>query len=245
MSATPRRDQPGSFQRCSQPIRFVRFYLHGARREHLRPERHTQPRPSTWSRSCANFQTPMNHAYNLTVEQQLTATTVFSLGICGNTGRDLVNWRDLNACPVSTLTRATPLGSRCGAIPAIQPILQLNNDGYSNYNSLQTAFKVRDIHGLTGQMNFVWSRDLRYRFRQSRRQLPLRLSRTPTRQTRAMRRRTSTRPGTSISPSSMSSENSRHAQTDGRRVADQLALPRPGWSPIYRCMSAAIPPTRD
>ncbi len=36
--------------------------------------------------------------------------------------------------------------------------MQLNNDAFSNYNSLQTAFKVRDLHGLSGQLNFVWSR---------------------------------------------------------------------------------------
>ena len=44
--------------------------------------------------------------------------------------------------------------------PNYDHILQLNNDGYSNYNSFQTAFKVRDVHGLSGQLNFVWSRSL-------------------------------------------------------------------------------------
>ena len=69
-----------------------------------------------------------------------------------------MNWRDLNACPVSTskcdVTRQ-PFGTR---FPNYNHILQLNNDGYSNYNSLQAAFKVRDMHGLTGQLNFTWSR---------------------------------------------------------------------------------------
>jgi hypothetical protein len=105
-----------------------------------------------------NFHTPMNHAYNLTIEQQLNNKTAFSLAYVGTAGRDLVNWRDLNACPVSTqacdVTRQ-PFGSR---FPQYNHILQMNNDGYSNYNSLQTAFKVRDLHGLTGQLNFVWSR---------------------------------------------------------------------------------------
>ena len=34
-----------------------------------------------------NFQTPMNHAYNLTVEQQLTNKTSFSLAYVGTAGR--------------------------------------------------------------------------------------------------------------------------------------------------------------
>jgi hypothetical protein len=117
-----------------------------------------------------NFQTPMNHAYNLTIEQQLTNKTAFSLAYVGTAGRDLVNWRDLNACPRS------PLACNDPRLPNRQPftarfpdvtsgtggrydhILQLNNDGYSNYNSLQAAYKVREMHGLTGQLNFVWSR---------------------------------------------------------------------------------------
>ena len=49
-----------------------------------------------------DFATPMNHAYNLTVEQQVTNKTSFSLAYVGTLGERLVNWRDLNACPIST-----------------------------------------------------------------------------------------------------------------------------------------------
>ena len=52
-------------------------------------------------------------------------------------------------------TTRQPFGAR---FPQYNHILQLNNDAYSNYNSLQTAFKVRDLHGLSGQLNYVWSR---------------------------------------------------------------------------------------
>ena len=106
----------------------------------------------------------MNHAYNLTIEQELSNKTAFSVAYVGTAGRDLVNWRDLNACPISTdlcdQTRQ-PYGSTFvddAGNALYNHILQLNNDGYSNYNSLQTAFKVRDLRGLTGQFNFVWSR---------------------------------------------------------------------------------------
>jgi hypothetical protein len=106
-----------------------------------------------------NFQTPMNHAYNLTIEQELNTKTAVSIAYVGTAGRDLVNWRDLNACPVSATAACDatrqPYGTR---FPNYNHILQLNNDGYSNYNSLQTAFKARDIHGITGQFNFTWSR---------------------------------------------------------------------------------------
>jgi len=106
-----------------------------------------------------NVQTPMNHAYNLTVEQQLTNKTAFSLAYVGTAGRDLINWRDLNACPVSATNACDATRQPFAAqFPNYNHILQLNNDAFSNYNSLQTAFKVRDLHGVSGQLNFVWSR---------------------------------------------------------------------------------------
>jgi Carboxypeptidase regulatory-like domain/TonB dependent receptor/TonB-dependent Receptor Plug Domain len=125
------------------------------------------PSPFSVVQVVRDFQTPMNHAYNITIEQQLGNKTAFSVAYVGTAGRDLVNWRDLNACQVSL--------SKCGSAANPRPfdsrfidpgtgsalynhILQLNNDGYSNYNSLQLAYKVRDIHGLTGQINYTWSR---------------------------------------------------------------------------------------
>ena len=105
-----------------------------------------------------DFQTPMNHAYNLTLEQQLGSKASFSLAYVGTKGNDLVAWRDMNACPISTLecdSSRQPFGS---TFPQYDHILRMTNDAYSNYNALQTAFKIRDLHGLTGQVNFVWSR---------------------------------------------------------------------------------------
>jgi hypothetical protein len=112
-----------------------------------------------------NFQSPMNHAFNLTIEQEISNKTAFSIAYVGTKGRDLVNWRDLNACPISTdpcdSTRQ-PFGNRfldsITGEPRYNHILQLNNDGYSNYNSLQIAYKVREVHGFTGQVNYTWSR---------------------------------------------------------------------------------------
>jgi hypothetical protein len=108
-----------------------------------------------------DFQTPMNHAYNLTIEQALTHNTSFSIAYVGTAGRDLVAWRDMDACPAGnpdscgSATNPRPLQTR---FPDYRHILRMTNDAYSNYNSLQTAFKVREFHGLTGQFNFVWSR---------------------------------------------------------------------------------------
>ena len=105
-----------------------------------------------------NFQSPMNHAYNVTLEKSLSNKMAISVAYVGTAGRDLVNWRDLNACPVSTTACDVTRQAFGGTFPQYNHILQLNNDGYSNYNSLQIAYKARDIHGLTGQVNYTYSK---------------------------------------------------------------------------------------
>jgi len=125
------------------------------------------PGPFSVVQLVRNFQTPMNHAYNITIEQQLGLKAAFSIAYVGTAGRDLVNWRDLNACPVSatdscgSTNNRRPFDTRFVDLtgsPLYNHILQLNNDGYSNYNSLQLAYKVREVHGVTGQVNYTWSR---------------------------------------------------------------------------------------
>jgi hypothetical protein len=116
------------------------------------------PPPFNVVQVTRDFKTPMNQAYNLTIEQQVSLKTAFSVAYVGTYGSDLVNWRDLNACPISTEacdSTRQPFGSR---FPQYNHILQLNNDGYSRYHSLQLSYKVQDLHGLTAQMNYTWSR---------------------------------------------------------------------------------------
>jgi hypothetical protein len=129
----------------------------------------TPPSPFNVVQVVRDLQTPMNHAYNLTIEQAINDKMSFSIAYVGTAGRDLVNWRDLNACHISpdscgSAANPRPFDSRfvdsATGDPLYTHILQLNNDGYSNYNSLQLAYKVRDLSGLTGQFNFTWSRSL-------------------------------------------------------------------------------------
>ena len=49
-----------------------------------------RPPPFNPVQVVRNFQTPMNHAYNLTIEQELnSATSAFSVAYVGTAGRDL------------------------------------------------------------------------------------------------------------------------------------------------------------
>ena len=38
--------------------------------------------------------------------------------------------------------------------------MQENSTGKSNYNALQTSFRVNSWHGVTSVLNFVWSRSM-------------------------------------------------------------------------------------
>jgi len=164
--ATPVENQ-ALFNSGSQPNTLCQYFICMASGVNIYGATTAPPGPFSVVQLVRNFQTPMNHAYNLTIEQQLSAKTAFSVAYVGTAGRDLVNWRDLNACPVSTSTCGStanprPFDSRfidpVSGGPLYDHILQLNNDGYSNYNSLQLAYKVRELHGVTGQINYTWSR---------------------------------------------------------------------------------------
>ncbi len=153
-------DNLATFDSGTQPNSLCQDFICLAPGVNIYGQSATPTPPFNVAQVIRDFQTPMNHAYNLTVEQQLSNKTSFSIAYVGTAGRDLLNWRDLNACPIAATggckgTSRQPFNVR---FPQYNHILQLNNDAFSNYNSLQTAFKVRDLHGLSGQLNFVWSR---------------------------------------------------------------------------------------
>ena len=175
----------------------------------------------------------MNHAYNLTVEQQLTDKHAFSVAYVGTAGRDLVNWRDLNACPISTRDACEPLGSLRRPIPAIQPYPPTEQRRLIPTTTVCSLLsKCERLHGFTGQINSP-GQSLRHWFRQSRRRL-LRITRIPTTRKGTMRLQISIRRGTSISPWFRRAENPAATETDRRRLVDQLAVPGSGRTPVLR-----------
>ena len=157
------------FNAGSQPNQLCDFFICMADGVNIYGQSVTPEGPFNVAQVVRNFRTPMNHSYNLTIEQELSKNISFSVGYVGTAGRDLANWRDLNACPISDQAcdaSRQPFSAISFTDPSTgdpvmyNHIMQLNNDGYSNYNSLQTSLKVREIHGATGQFNFVWSRSM-------------------------------------------------------------------------------------
>jgi len=97
-----------------------------------------------------NFRTPHFATYSLQVEKSLGKSSVVQLGYVGNQGRKL------NI--VTNINQPNNLG--VFPFPNFGSILQLNSIGTSNYNALQTSFKVRSWRGLTSTFGYTWSHAL-------------------------------------------------------------------------------------
>jgi len=92
-----------------------------------------------------NFRTPYYYQYSLQVEKSLGSAAVLQVGYVGGEGRKLNVVSNIN---------------QNGAFPNFGSILQLNSAGTSNYNSLQTTFRLRTWHGLTSTLGYTWSHAL-------------------------------------------------------------------------------------
>jgi hypothetical protein len=92
-----------------------------------------------------NFRTPYFFNYNLQVEKALGNFGVLQVGYVGSEGRKLNIVSNINSS---------------GTFANFRNILQLNTIGTSNYNSLQTVFRLRSYRGLTSQVAYTWSHSL-------------------------------------------------------------------------------------
>jgi hypothetical protein len=105
----------------------------------------TDPKGLSAYSVSSNFRTPYFFNYNLQVEKGFGNTGVFQIGYVGSEGRKLNIVSDIN---------------QNGAFPNFGHILQLNTIGTSNYNSLQSVFRLRSWRGLTSQLAYTWAHSL-------------------------------------------------------------------------------------
>jgi hypothetical protein len=101
-----------------------------------------------------NFRAPYFFNYNFQVEKSLGSAAVFEIGYVGSEGRKLSTMLNINQLG------ATPTGRFNGVYPNAGSIIQLNSDGTSNYNSLQTTLRIRAYHGLSTQVGYTWAHAL-------------------------------------------------------------------------------------
>jgi hypothetical protein len=102
-----------------------------------------------------NFRTPYFYNFNLQVEKTLGNFAVFQVGYVGSAAHKLSVMQNINQAPLAGGPR--PFAAQ---YPAFGDINQLNSAGNSNYNSLQTTFKIRSWHGLDSQFAYTYGHEL-------------------------------------------------------------------------------------
>jgi hypothetical protein len=93
-----------------------------------------------------NFRTPYFYNYNLQLEKAIGEKMVFQFGYVGSAAHKLNVMLNINQNGVFN-----------ALYPDIGSVLQMNSNGTSNYNSLQTVLKMNSWHGLTGQISYTWA----------------------------------------------------------------------------------------
>ncbi len=96
-----------------------------------------------------NFRTPYFINYNFNIEKAIGSSSVLTVGYVGSQGRKLGVMENINQD-----------GKFNSYFPNYGSIIQLNSEGTSNYNSLQTTYKVRQWHGVAAQFSYTWAHAL-------------------------------------------------------------------------------------
>ncbi len=118
-----------------------------------------------------NIKTPYMENYNLNIQQQISNKAVIQVSYVGSQGHRLWRFFDL-AQPSTAQINAADIACNCindfgtaarplnGNPYGAYYVLQENSTGKSNYNALQTSFRVTGWHGVTSILNYVWSKSL-------------------------------------------------------------------------------------
>jgi hypothetical protein len=123
-----------------------------------------------------HLRTPYMQNFNLNLQQEITRKMVVQIGYVGSNGHKLLRFRDINQPTLAQINAfnysggggCTPIavgGLDSGCVPRAltQQFFFINWDessANSNYNSLQTSFRINDWHGLTSTVNYVWSHSI-------------------------------------------------------------------------------------
>ena len=101
------------------------------------------------------------NAFNLTVEQQLASDLVFRAAYVGTQGRDLQYFEERNP---AIYQKGTSTGSNTNARRPLQPtyasLIEMTNDGVSNYHSLQLTLEKRFNSRFSLISNYTYSKSL-------------------------------------------------------------------------------------
>ncbi|WP_035357566.1 carboxypeptidase regulatory-like domain-containing protein [Edaphobacter aggregans] len=123
-----------------------------------------QPPPGVGvSLMTRNFQPDVAYAWNLGVQQRLTNSASFSITYVGTRGVHLFRRYNINTPPPGNTSFNSRLPYKYFNSQGQQYATNIGYataDGASMYHGLQTEFKMNLMHGLTGRVNYTWSKEI-------------------------------------------------------------------------------------
>ena len=113
-----------------------------------------------------HLRTPYIQNFNLNLQQALGNKAMVQIGYVGTKGTKLFRFRDINQPSQAAITTAD-LDCDCingYAVPRPSPNLfyinQEESGANSIYHALQTSFRINTWHGVSSQVNYVWSHSI-------------------------------------------------------------------------------------
>ncbi len=129
-----------------------------------------------------HLRTPYMENYNLNLQQQLSRHMVLQVGYVGSEGHKLLNFLDINqpsaaqiwaadcagVVPLPAVGQPCPGGyiqdfnvpRRLTGTSSYNYIYWQESAASSNYNALQSTFRIDNWHGLTSSFNYTWSHSI-------------------------------------------------------------------------------------
>jgi Carboxypeptidase regulatory-like domain/TonB dependent receptor len=110
-----------------------------------------------------DFRTPYNYNWTLQLEKSIGRSLLWQIGYVGSAAHRLMTTADINQPPPGIYAdEAATQAARpfFATFPNFGIINQIETNGNSNYNSLQTVLKVRDWHRFTSQFTYTYAHGL-------------------------------------------------------------------------------------
>ena len=112
-----------------------------------------------------NIRTPYVQNFNLNLQRQISSKAVAQVGYVGTKGTKLFRFRDINQPSQAAIT-ASDLATGVSSYGVPRPfsslfyINQEESTATSIYHSLQASLRLSGLHGLTSQLNYVYSHSI-------------------------------------------------------------------------------------
>lgn len=116
--------------------------------------------PITYQFFDPNWHIGHTNSWNFTIEHQLASSLVARFAYVGTAGRDLQYFRELDPAVYGTGATTANTNARRPLAPSYASMIEMTNNGYSNYHALQVTLEKRFSHQLMFVTHYTFSKSL-------------------------------------------------------------------------------------